>query len=228
MAWSIFDTDPDAAPKERTNTYEAPDFKLSGGKQNERGEPVVLDKWRFRLATMDLAESIAARYGGSAEETPGDTSDHPFSVESEEAALDLVMRAEDLHYDMKQFLGGQLVHHCDGSVFVGGDEDDIGRPCGCPPGFEDRKALAKKKRGPSPHITLNFRLADDLDLGRGAYTSSSWVLAKAIPAFERDLKAAGDQEVLVRATRRTIEGSRFTYTITELDVRGLWNDAIAG
>lgn len=214
----------DAAPER--SSYEAPDFKLSAGKQSVTGEPVSLSAWRVRASTQEIADAIAQLYGGVAvsEEHP----DYPLSVETDAKTVKLIVSPGGLESDFKGWTNGQLTHHCDGFIFKSGDEDEIGQPCGCPTTLEDRQAKAKKFKAPKPSIQLRFRLADDPELGVGELSSSSWILAKALARGLGDQLETAREDVLISATLKEINGAKFDYTITELKFLGTWNAAIAG
>lgn len=80
-----------------------------------------------------------------------------------------------------------ITHQCDGLEFLS-PEEKKGQPCGCPPVFEDRKVAAKEGRGPTPSISLTFRIAAEPALGEFHFMTSSWQMAAQLSDLTDALK----------------------------------------
>jgi hypothetical protein len=134
--------------------------------------------------------------------------------------------------DMKLWNRGKLVHHCDGVDFLShADEKRIGKPCGCPVLFAERKQAARDYMGPAPSINVRFRLADDPDLGVCHFQTTSWTLAEVLHEHDDALRRIGGEALgelsieLVEYT--TKKGRHVEYLKPVLKVVKSWNEAIA-
>lgn len=183
MSLRIFETDPDARPKKRTN-YEAPDFRLKGGLM-VNGQPQALDTWAFTTDEPATATYLSETYGGEIEVLDVEKGDDQQIVSTSTSVEILITSAKALTTTMVLYGMNGPIHKCDGAYSL--LEDEEGEPCGCPASFAERKALARKGRGPSPEIKLRFQLADNPELGTGLYRTGSWTLVKDIPDLEDEI-----------------------------------------
>ncbi|QUH01432.1 hypothetical protein HUO13_11980 [Saccharopolyspora erythraea] len=196
MSLRIFETDPEAAAKKRTGPSFTPDFRLRGGLV-ANGQPVALSTWAFTTEDPTIAPTFAEKFGGEVEVLDVEKGDDQRIV-TETASVDVLIDGpKSLSTVMVLYGMNGPIHKCDGMYSL--LEDEEGEPCGCPAGFAERKALAKKGRGPSPEIKLTFQLADAPDLGIGLYRTGSWSLVRDLPEIERELEArAGDTPIRAR------------------------------
>ncbi|MFF3210561.1 hypothetical protein ACFYYB_07845 [Streptomyces sp. NPDC002886] len=227
MAIRIFETDPNAKPKGSFSDDTVGRFH--GGKQTD-GIPVALSEWRVTTGDPEVADAIAQLMGGQAVETDS-TSENFIEVLTTTNKVKVVLSGPAaVTSDLKLWNGSQLIHHCDGVEFLSPDEDR-GMPCRCPALMEDRKAAAKTKRGPSPSISVLFRLAEDYDLGLFRFQTGSWKLAEVLHEVENALEKVGGEALatieleLVEYTTKT--GRDVSYRKPVIKVLKSWSDAVA-
>ncbi|OKI00156.1 hypothetical protein A6A06_23610 [Streptomyces sp. CB02923] len=186
MALTIFDTDPNAKPKPKQTFADDTVGRFHSGHQID-GQPEVLSEWRISTGDPMVAKAVAELFGGTPVETDS-TAENFIDVFTSRESVPVVLDGPGaIHADMKLWNRNKLVHHCDGSVFLSPDERK-GTPCACPELFAERKQAAKDLMGPSPSITVTFRLADDLELGKFKFQTSSWVMASVLHEYENDLE----------------------------------------
>lgn len=227
MAIRIFETDPNAKPKGSFSDDTVGRFH--GGKQTD-GIPVALSEWRVTTGDPEVADAIAQLMGGQAVETDS-TSENFIEILTTTNKVKVVLSGPDaVTSDLKLWNGSQLIHHCDGVEFLSPDEDR-GKPCRCPALMEDRKAAAKTKRGPSPSISVLFRLAEDYDLGLFRFQTGSWKLAEVLHEVENALDKVGGEALatieleLVEYTTKM--GRDVSYRKPVIRVLKSWSDAVA-
>jgi hypothetical protein len=200
LALRIFETDPESKPKPRF-TDDAVGRFYSGRSVNNL--PESLENWRVMTGDMAVANDVAHRLGGTPEETDS-ASEHFIEVLTEAPKVLVVVDAESGYYsDMKLWNRSKLVHHCDGVEFLSPD-DKAGKPCGCPSLFAERKQAARDFMGPSPSITIRFRLADDYELGEFKFQTGSWSLAEVEGEVLDNLSRIGG-EVLCELSLELVE-----------------------
>ncbi|MFI9721541.1 hypothetical protein ACIHFE_18120 [Streptomyces sp. NPDC052396] len=230
---TIFDTDPDARPKERVTFSDDTVGRFHSGRAVD-GVPEALTEWRISTGDKVVADSVAQLYGGEPIETDS-PSENFIDVFTDRDSVPVVLEGPDAIYaDMKLWNRNKLVHHCDGSVFLS-PEDRAGKPCHCPELFAERRQAAKDFMGPAPSITLTFRLADDPELGKFKFQSGSWTLASVLHEYENDLTAI-DGPALAELTLEAVEytvkkgpnkGRNVSYVKPVVKVLKSYNDAIA-
>ncbi|MEU9047518.1 MULTISPECIES: hypothetical protein [unclassified Kitasatospora] len=224
----IFETDPDAKPR---GTFSDDTVgRFHSGKQDEDGTPVALDEWRISTGDPEVASAVAQLFGGTPEETETDKENF-IVVDTSTAKVKVVIDgASAISSDLKLWNGSNLIHHCDGIEFLS-PEEDKGKPCRCPSLMVDRKAAAKVKRGPSPSISVLFRLADDPNLGIFRFQSGSWKLAEVLYEVENALDRIGGEALcsleLERVEYTTKRGRDVSYVKPVIRVLKSWNDAVA-
>jgi hypothetical protein len=156
--------------------------------QNNR--PVSLGEWRVTTGDPDTADAIAELMGGSPAEweTSGEDA---MEVLTERDSVEVIIDSADA-IRARMILWGRQgpIHECNGVEFLS-PEEDKGQPCGCPRMLADRKAAAKSGRGPAPSVEIAFRLADDQELVKWRFVSSSWELVKVLHEVEEALDRVG-------------------------------------
>jgi len=239
MALRIFDTDPDAKPKEKaTTTYTPAAFQLRTGMQvpdernPKRMKGISLPNWRAVTEDESVADALAELYGGTAEEFDP-TKALPWHVLTPTNSIEVVIDGSKAIEDkLIQWGGvGGPVHECDGEFFLSPPEDK-GEPCGCPSTLKERKQRASNNRGPKPAITVEFTLAGaGEDLGKGKLIATAWSTAEVIHNVKNELDAVGGPALC----RLVIEHVEYTskvhglvsYYWPNIEVLGSYNDAIA-
>lgn len=229
MALRIFETDPDAKPKQRQTYSDDVVGRFHSGRMVDN-TPEALSEWRVTTDDPTVGAAVAQLLGGSADEfeTGADNNIEVYTEFSE--VLVVIDGPKALTSDMKLWNRGQLVHHCDGVEFLSPDEDR-GKVCGCPELMEERKAMAKSYRGPNPSINVVFRLADDYNLGKFRFQTGSWKLAEVLHEAEEALERI-DGEALAKLTLELVEyttkkGRDVSYYKPVIKVLKPWADAIA-
>jgi hypothetical protein len=183
----IYETDPGSKPKARFANDYVGRFR-SGMTQNNR--PVSLPEWRVTTGDPDTAEAIAELMGGRPEEWDT-TGEDAMQVLTDRDSVEIVIDGSKAIRSRMILWGRQgPIHECDGVDFLS-PEEDKGKPCGCPPLLVDRKAAAKSGRGPAPSVEVTFRLAEDTELGKFRFVSSSWELVKVLHEVEDALDRVG-------------------------------------
>lgn len=188
---AIWETDPDAKPRERTFTNDYVGRFRSGrlvGKQ-----PESLNSWRVTTGDPVVAEKVAALFGGAPEKWDTEKEDSTEVLTDAASVAIIIENSDAVDASMKLFGMSGLVHHCDGVRYLSPDEDK-GEPCGCPAAFQDRKDRAKSGRGPKPSVDLTFTLADATELGKFRFNSGSWELVKVLHNVIEDIDNAGGRE----------------------------------
>ncbi|MGY5131290.1 recombination directionality factor [Streptomyces nigrescens] len=244
MALDIWKTDPDNKPEPRKTYSDDTVGRLHSGymekaTDDKKAYPVALSEWRFSTGEKVVADAVAELFGGTPVEDEESTSENFIDVFTEQGRLQIVIEADGIYSDMKQWSNGKLVHHCTGTTFLSHpfDESKIGQPCGCPTLFAERKEAAKNNMGPNPAITVTFRLAQDTELGKFKWQTGSWTLAAVLHEAEDALERIGNggpvlaevelEEVSYVAKKGKMKGKTVEYTKPVLTVRKSFNDAIA-
>ncbi|MFI2242390.1 recombination directionality factor [Streptomyces chrestomyceticus] len=226
MALRIFETDPAAKPKQRFADDLAGRFR-SGRMVGNR--PESLPTWRVTAGDPKVAEAVAQLMGGTPAEWETSGEDHNEVITTSDSVLVVIDGVKALTADMKLWGRSGLIHHCDGVESL--LDEDRGEPCGCPALMEDRKAQAKLGRGPQPNVNLVFRLAEDYELGKFRFQSTSWKLAEVVHEIENDL-SAHDGEVLASLSLELVEfttkaGRDVSYRKPVIKVLKPWSSAVA-
>ncbi|WP_030677667.1 hypothetical protein [Streptomyces sp. NRRL B-1347] len=227
MGLRIFETDPDAMPK---NTFSDDTVGRFHSGRQVNGVPESLGEWRVTTGDPEVAAAIAQLMGGQPEETDS-TSENFIEVLTAQNKVKVVLSGADaVTSDMKLWNGANLIHHCDGVEYLSPDEDR-GKSCGCPALMEDRKAAAKSKRGPAPSIAVTFRLAEDYDLGLFRFQTGSWKLAETLHEIGNALDRIGG-EALAELSLELVEyttkkGRDVSYRKPVIRVLKSWNDAVS-
>ncbi|QAY26951.1 recombination directionality factor [Streptomyces phage Shawty] len=235
--FNLWATDPDNAPKKRETFKDDTVGRLHSGYMDESGRkptPVALTEWRFSTGEKTVADAVAQLFGGTPVENDESTSENFIDVFTEAKRVPVIIEPDGIEADMKQWINGKLVHHCDGVEFLSPDEKK-GQPCGCPSLFAERKAAAKDYQGPNPSITVYFRLADDPELGKFKFVTGSWTLAAVLHEALNDLDMVGQtaygtlelEYVEYVAKKGPMRGKTVSYTKPVIRVVKAYNDAIA-
>lgn len=229
MAMRIFETDPDAKPAARPTFDDGTVGKMHSGKLVGT-KPVSLNAWRFSTGDHAVADALVELFGATKEDTRSEKENF-LSIETDAESIPVILaNAKALTSDMKQWINGKLVHHCDGVEFLSPDEK-AGVPCGCPIFFKDRKEAAKNYQGPAPSIKVIFSLAEDPELGTFAFATSSWTMAEVLWQYEEafgeiDGEIAADMRLeLVEYTTKQGRAVSYRKPVFE-NIRSL-NDAVA-
>ncbi|MFF1487872.1 hypothetical protein ACIGZH_34775 [Streptomyces sp. NPDC058319] len=140
------------------------------------GRPQALDTWRVTTGDAEVAARVAGLLGGRPQPNEGGEGlTHEVLTKTE--TVRVLLEGPDAVASHMVLWGSKgIVHRCDGLEFVS-PEEKKGQPCGCPPLLADRRLAAREGRGPSPSISLTFRIAAEPALGEFRFVSGSWQLA---------------------------------------------------
>lgn len=243
MALKIWQTDPDNKPKARAAAQSYGDtvgtFTIGKSVENDKGkmEPVALSEFRVMTASREVADAVAQLYGGAPEETDSPSEEFIEVLTNASTVPVIIDGPAGYRSDLKQWVRGKLVHHCDGAVFLSHltNPDLIGQPCRCPELFSERKDAARNEMGPKPAIEVFFRLADDPDLGKFKLKTGSWSLAavehEILGALEaiggEALAEIGVEEVSFTAKSGPMKGKVVSFMKPTIKIVKPWAAAIA-
>lgn len=210
---SIFDADPDAAPRE-PKEYVGPEFAVAcyeGAPPNS----VKLAGYLFKVAHPDTADAVKELLGGAIADV--DHKRYTTSVQTDRQSLDVIIT--DVSTRNQMWNGSTLVHECTGSTFLSdppGRENMVGQPCDCADRtVRERKDAAKDKYGPRPATTISFKLADDPELGTGEMRTGSWDLAGEIETFLGTKLAAAEAADPAGEIAAELDIKQVEFTITK-------------
>lgn len=182
MGLRIFETDPDAAPKQRFSDDLVGRFR-SGYQIN--GRPASLSDWRVTTGDPEVASAVQSILGGDEPQEWEAQGEDNIELFTSSNSVDVILDGPNAIRSEMVLWGRQgAIRRCDGVEQKG---DDAGKPCECPATFADRKDAAKSGKGCEPSITVYFALKDDPELGRFSFRSGSWSLARDIGLAEADL-----------------------------------------
>lgn len=235
--FNLWATDPENKPTPRESFKDDTVGRLHSGYMDETGrkpKPVALSEWRFSTGERAVADALAQLFGGTPAENEESTSENFIDVFSSATKVPVIIEPDGIDADMKQWVNGKLIHHCDGVEFLSPDEKR-GQSCGCPALFAERKQAAKDYQGPNPSITVTFRLADDPDLGKFKFVTSSWTLAAVLHEALGDLDRVGQtalaylelEYVEYTPTKGPMRNKLVSYTKPVIRVAKPYNEAIA-
>lgn len=199
---SIWDADPEAAPKERPSFADDIVGRFRSGRLVKSGRteiPESLNEWRVTTGDPSVAAKVAELLGGEPESWETDNEDN-LQVLTDAKTVHIVIEPDGVDASFKQFVpGAGMTHHCDGFKYLSPDEDK-GQPCGCPSLIAERKLKATQLRGPKPSVDVEFRLADAPELGTFRFNSGSWKLVEALAPLFKALDDHGNETNPVRAS----------------------------
>ncbi|MFK0290310.1 hypothetical protein ACIQU6_07485 [Streptomyces sp. NPDC090442] len=223
----IFETDPGSMPKPRFQDDIVGRFR-SGRLVGKR--PQALATWRVTTGDPTVAGAVAQLMGGTAEEWETSGEDSTEVITDAERVKVVIDGPDAIRASMVLWGRQGPIHECDGRFFLSLEEDK-GKACGCPELLADRKAAARAERGPSPNIRVAFRLADDVELGKFRFVSSSWELVKVLHEIEDALERVGGPALcelgLEAVEFVTKTGQAVSYRKPVIKVIKAFNDAIA-
>lgn len=184
----VFDNDPNSRPKVYSSDFVG---RFRAGQQLN-GRPVALKSWRITTGDPDVGKAVAELYGGAPEEWET-TKEDGLQVLTDADAIKVVVDGPDaVTFRMALYgMAGKPIHACDGVEFIDSEDPRVGQPCGCPQTLPERKAAAKAGHGPKPDQRVEFRLADDPELGKFRLMTGSWEFMKSIETVWRELEAVG-------------------------------------
>lgn len=229
MAVRIFETDPDSKPRPKRQFSNDYAFRFRSGMQVD-GKPVSLSEWRVTSGDPEVAASVAQLLGGTPAEWETSKEDH-LEVLTNATAVQIVIDGPQAIRD-RLILWGRNgpIHECDGVYFLS-PEEDAGKECGCPSLLAERKALARSQRGPAPHTSVTFRLAEDYDLGLGSFASTSWDLLTVLHEVRNELEDIGGEvlcELSLELVKYTTKAGRnVEYRKPVIKTLKAWSEAIA-
>ncbi|MGW6949016.1 recombination directionality factor [Streptomyces xanthophaeus] len=232
----IWDTDPDAAPKERSSFSDDTVGRFRSGRLvlvNGKETPESLNEWRVTTGDPVVAGRIAELMGGTPESWETDKEDN-LQVLTASPSVFIVIEPDGVDASFKQFVpGAGLTHHCDGYEFLSPDEDK-GKPCKCPSLMAERKFEAQKQRGPKPSIDITFRMLDAPELGIWRFNSGSWSLVNELPKLFTELDKYSGQRIRASLTIKNVSyvpskgpraGQTVSYNVPDIKIYGAFEEA---
>lgn len=220
----MVDNRPEVAPKPRVNYSDGTVGRFHSGRAVD-GVPESLSEWRITTGNRVVADAVAQLFGGAPDET-GSPNENFIEILTAANAVPVILDgSKAIRADMKLWNRSKLVHHCDGIEFLSPDEK-AGRPCGCPSLFAERKQAAKDYVGPSPSISITFRLAEDPELGAFRFETGSWMLAEEVEWNREELSLIDGPALcelaLELVSYTTKKGRLVSYVKPVLAVLGPW------
>ena len=242
----IFETDPDAKPKPSFTPRPEFAFEFKAGKQvkgsNGRLKPVSLEAWRVLTGDPQTGEAIQQLMGGESPTEFETSRDMYLGQDTTSNSVEVIIDGSSVMrngtpgvagINARMVLWGPRgpLHVCDGEFHIDTPGEEPGTPCGCPRLFQERKAKAQLGTGPSPDIEINFRLANDPELGMGKYVTRGWTFPKTLHEVIDGLDRVGG-EALCNLRLEVVEfmserHGQVRYTKPVIDVLGSYSDAIA-
>ncbi|MFF2811793.1 hypothetical protein ACFVT2_32400 [Streptomyces sp. NPDC058000] len=183
------------------------------------GRPVALDTWRVTTSDMDVADCIAARFGGAPKrcgQEGGDT----FEVTTTAASVDVVVdRLAAIETRMR-------IYGSDRSAVPNSAQ----KARRFPPveesvreGAAGRTLLTRVGQGLRPSILLAFQLADLPDVGQFQLMSAAWSLVEGLHVLIEQLRAEGRPVRARLALERAMPSgsdNHFSYPVVRFLGRG--------
>ncbi|MGG7570360.1 hypothetical protein [Streptomyces sirii] len=184
----VFDNDPSARPKVYSSDFVG---RFRAG-QKLNGRPVGLSAWRITTGDPEVGKAVANLYGGIPQSWET-TKEDSLEVLSDADTVKIIVDGPDaVSFRMALYgMTGKPIHACDGVEFTDSEDPRVGQPCGCPQTLQERKAAAKAGHGPKPDQRVEFRLADDPELGKFKLLTGSWDFMKTLEGVWRELEAVG-------------------------------------
>jgi hypothetical protein len=180
----IFETDPESAPKPRFSEDLVGRFR-SGYQINNR--PMSLEKWRVTTGDPEVADAVHDMLGGQDVQEWEATGEDNLELFTDSTRVKVWLEGPNALRQGMALWGrnGKAIRRCDGVEQTG--EGAEGNPCVCPASYAERKQAAKDGTGCEPGITIYFKFADDLDLGKFKFQTGSWSFVKDVMAPEAKL-----------------------------------------
>lgn len=226
MALRIFGSDPENQPKPRNKFADDVVGRFRSGHVLSN-RPVALTEWRVTTGDPEVADTIYDLLGGDKPqewEAKGEDNLEVFTASSE---LEVIIEsASALRQRMVLWSrNGKIIQAGDGETLEDGTPDPDAELT-----LAERKQKSRDGVGPSPEITLFFRVAANPDLGVFKYQTGSWSLATDIAADSIDGQLAdvggparailGLEEVSYVAKNGPRAGQTVQYTKPTLKILG--------
>ena len=193
----------------------------SGHQLNKR--PIALSEWRVTTDDPDVADKIAAAFGG--EKQTWDSEREPFEVFTTVSSVDILIEPDGVRSGMVLYGRAGAIRRCDGQDITYPPEAR-GSACACAAytNLAERKAAAQAGTGCQPEIIVRFRLASDPDLGLFKFVTGSWSMARDIGEVETRLASATSTQratlSLEHVEFTTKEGVKRAFTKPVVTIKG--------
>ncbi|MFJ3084446.1 hypothetical protein ACIPJG_32480 [Streptomyces halstedii] len=193
--FSIFETDPDAKPKPRKQSFSDDIVGRFRAGRLVGKQPESLNEWRVTTGDPMVAEVISQLMGGETEEWETEKEDNLQVLTTSKSVEIVIENSDAIDASMKLFGFSGLTHHCDGVKYLSDDDPTlVGTPCGCPALLEDRKARARSGKGPKPSIDIVFSLAAHPEIGKFRFNSGGWSLVNVLHEIIEAIDTVGGRE----------------------------------
>lgn len=190
--------------------------------------PEALTEWRMTTGDPQVAQAVSRLMGGVPASWETGKKDYIEVLTSSDSVQVVIDSPQAVRSEFILWARSGPLHQCDGFNFLSPDEN-VGKPCGCPPLMVDRKRNARASRGPTPNTSVTFRLAEGSDLGVGCFQTSSWLFLDTLSEFKDELAringAARCELSLERVDFETKKGRRLFYMKPTIKLLGAFADA---
>ena len=162
------------------------------------GRPMSLDSWRFTLTNKEVAEKVAAKFGGTPE--TWENAKEPWQVLTKDLTeLDITIQSPKA-VSAGMVLWGRkgIIRECSGM------QQTDGKPCVCPSDMYERKQAGKDGTGCEPSLFVAFTIDGLEELGSFVFRSGAWTAANDWSAAEEEV-AKIDGPVSARLITELVE-----------------------
>jgi hypothetical protein len=163
--------------------------------QNGKMRPAKLDRFRFTTPSRQLADAIAAQYGGEVAEWKPDGHAAEFEVVSTATSLPVLVPPNPVTQWYEMWSGAGCVRRCDGET-----ETISGEGCKCPLDHIERGDLAGKGKACKATTRLKVMLPELPGIGVWRLDTHGYYAAIELPQTADFLGAVTDAGGYIRAT----------------------------
>lgn len=163
--------------------------------KNGKTRPAKLDRFRFTTPSRQLADAVAAQYGGETAEWKPDGHAAEFEVVSTATSLPVLVPPNPVTQWYEMWSGAGCVRRCDGET-----ETISGEACKCPLDHLERGDLAGKGQACKATTRLKVMLPELPGIGVWRLDTHGYYAAIELPQTADFLGAVTDAGGYIRAT----------------------------
>lgn len=182
-----------------------------------------LQEWRVTTGDPEVADAVAALYGGTPQAWQTKSSE-TLEVMTTESSVKVLLDGPNAIRSELILWGrnNQPIRKCDGITMSDGQK------CVCPSDVNERREAAKTGSGCDVSIQVMFSLADNPDLGLWRFNSSSWTLAREVSTAQDALEKVDGLALaelsLVEVNYTTRSGQNRNFTKPVITILGSASD----